>query len=383
MQTLRVEHLTKTYGEKTLFKDANFIINEHDRIGLIGTNGSGKTTLLNAIAGIDPADSGELVMPNDYRIGYLKQTPDLDENKTIMDAVFDGAAPVFQTIRQYEDAVAKYAEHPEDEKLQRRYDQAEKKMNQERTTHDIDNDELTIDLGELFSVLWNKIYIIILAGIVLAFVAFACTQLLITPKYTSTTSMYMLVRSNGETGITSGDLQTGTQLTQDYMELTKSRTVMEKVIATLNLDMTVGELNDCITTTNTENTRIMTIAVENEDPELARDIADTVRQTASNEIVDIMGIEAVNTIEEANLPISPSSPSVMRNTAMGGLLGLVLSAGIIIVIFLLDDTIKTPDDVENYLGLNVLTSIPIQEGEEKAKKAKRRTTRRMTKKMKR
>ena len=127
----------------------------------------------------------------------------------------------------------------------------------------------------------------------------------------------------------------------------------------------------------------MTIAVENEDPELARDIADALRQTASNEIVDIMGIEAVNTIEEANLPTSPSSPSVMKNTALGGILGLVLSAGIIIIIFLLDDTIKTPDDVENYLGLSVLTSIPIQEGEEKVKKAKRRATRRMTKKMKR
>lgn len=256
-------------------------------------------------------------------------------------------------------------------------------MNQERTTHEIDNEELTIDLGELFSVLWNRIYIIILAGIVLAFIAFAYTQLFITPMYTSTTSMYMLVKSNGETGITSGDLQTGTQLTQDYMELTKSRTVMEKVIAALNLDMTAGELSGCITTTNTENTRIMTIAVENEDPELARDIADALRQTASNEIVDIMGIEAVNTIEEANLPTSPSSPSVMKNTALGGILGLVLSAGIIIIIFLLDDTIKTPDDVENYLGLSVLTSIPIQEGEEKVKKAKRRATRRMTKKMKR
>lgn len=256
-------------------------------------------------------------------------------------------------------------------------------MNQERTTHDIDNDELTIDLGELFSVLWNKIYIIILAGIVLAFAAFACTQLLITPKYTSTTSMYMLVKSNGGTGITSGDLQTGTQLTQDYMELTKSRTVMEKVIATLNLDMTVGELSECITTRNTENTRIMTIAVENEDPELARDIADALRQTASNEIMDIMGIEAVNTIEEANLPTSPSSPSVMKNTAIGGLLGIVLAAGIIILLFILDDTIKTPDDVENYLGLNVLTSIPIQEGEEKAKKTKRRTARKAAKRMKR
>lgn len=131
MQTLRVEHLTKTYGEKTLFQDANFIINEHDRIGLIGTNGSGKTTLLNALTGVDPADKGELIKPNDYRIGYLMQTPDLDESKTIMDAVFDGAAPVFQTIRRYENAVEQYARSPEDRKMQERYDLAEKKMNQE------------------------------------------------------------------------------------------------------------------------------------------------------------------------------------------------------------------------------------------------------------
>ncbi|HIX02324.1 MAG TPA: ABC-F family ATP-binding cassette domain-containing protein [Candidatus Ligilactobacillus excrementigallinarum] len=131
MQTLRVEHLTKTYGEKTLFEDADFIINEHDRIGLIGTNGSGKTTLLNAISGIDPADSGNLVMPNDYRIGYLQQIPNLDEEKTIIDAIFDGAAPIFQTIRQYEKALENYSQNPEDEKYQRRYDDAEKKMNQE------------------------------------------------------------------------------------------------------------------------------------------------------------------------------------------------------------------------------------------------------------
>ena len=63
LQTLRVESLTKTYGEKTLFKDLNFLINEHDRIGLIGTNGSGKTTLLNVLTGIDSADSGNLIKP--------------------------------------------------------------------------------------------------------------------------------------------------------------------------------------------------------------------------------------------------------------------------------------------------------------------------------
>ncbi len=66
MQTLRIENLTKTYGDKTLFQDASFIINEHDRIGLIGTNGSGKTTFLNAISGFDPADSGELIAPNNW-----------------------------------------------------------------------------------------------------------------------------------------------------------------------------------------------------------------------------------------------------------------------------------------------------------------------------
>lgn len=131
MQTLRIEHLTKTYGEKTLFEDADFIINEHDRIGLIGTNGSGKTTLLNAISGLDPADSGELIAPNDYRIGYLKQMPELDASKTIIEAVFDGAGPVFQTIRNYEEALEAYGKNPEDERLARRYSEAEDRMNQE------------------------------------------------------------------------------------------------------------------------------------------------------------------------------------------------------------------------------------------------------------
>lgn len=256
-------------------------------------------------------------------------------------------------------------------------------MNQDRAAHDFDNDEITIDLTELLSFLWEKAYIIILAGIVAALVAFGGTQLLITPKYTSSTSMYMLTRSDGNSGLTTSDLQTGTQLTQDYMELVKSRTVLEQVISVLNLDMTPEELSSTITTSNTENTRILTIQVENEDPELAREIADAVREAASVTIEDIMEIDAVNTIEMANLPENPSSPSVMRNTAIGGLLGIVLAAGILVLIFILDDTIKTPDDVENYLGLNVLTSIPIQEGEQKVKKTKRRTTRKMARKMKR
>lgn len=111
---MRADNLTSVYGEKTLFKDISFIINERDRIGLIGTNGSGKTSLLNVIAGLTSADSGDITKPNDYRISYLKQTPELPADKTVMDAVFAGNQDVYKTIRQYEVALDAYSNNPED-----------------------------------------------------------------------------------------------------------------------------------------------------------------------------------------------------------------------------------------------------------------------------
>lgn len=143
LQTLRVEHLTKTYGEKTLFEDLNFIINEHDRIGLIGTNGSGKTTLLNAISGADPADSGELIHANDYEIGYLRQDPELAADKTVMEAVFQGSAAVFKIIRAYEEALRELEQHPERKDAVTRFSQAEERMN-EADAWTAENDVKTI-----------------------------------------------------------------------------------------------------------------------------------------------------------------------------------------------------------------------------------------------
>lgn len=143
LQTLRVEHLTKTYGEKTLFEDLNFIINEHDRIGLIGTNGSGKTTLLNAISGADPADSGELIHANDYEIGYLRQDPELAADETVMEAVFQGSAAVFKIIRAYEEALRELEQHPERKDAVTRFSQAEERMN-EADAWTAENDVKTI-----------------------------------------------------------------------------------------------------------------------------------------------------------------------------------------------------------------------------------------------
>lgn len=130
MQTMRAEGLTSTYGEKVLFDHVSFIINENDRIGLIGVNGSGKTSLLNVISGVVSPESGTITCPNDYRIGYLKQQPELDPDKTIMDAVFAGDQEVFKLIRQYELALDRFSNHPDDPDAIDRYTKLQAKMDQ-------------------------------------------------------------------------------------------------------------------------------------------------------------------------------------------------------------------------------------------------------------
>lgn len=240
------------------------------------------------------------------------------------------------------------------------------------TSREIDNEELTIDLAELFMALWSKIHIIVLSGILVALLAFVGTKLLITPTYTSVTKVYVLTRQDSNASVTYSDLQTSTQFMKDYMELVKSRPVLEQVIAVLNLDKDVNELANMISVSATQtDTRILSISVESEDPKEAKEIADAVREAAGIQITEIMDADAVNTVEDGNLPTEPSAPNTLKNTAFGGILGIVIAIGIIVLIFIFDDTIKTPDDVEKYLGLTVLTSIPIREESGKAKKAKK------------
>lgn len=143
MQTLRAEDLTKTYGEKTMFKDLNFIIKEHDRIGLIGVNGSGKSSLLNALDGLDEDTTGKIETPKSYSIGYLKQHPVLDDHFTILDAIFSGNQKIFKTIRHYEQVLDRYSKHPEDQKVLDQYTKAEDQMNKE-DAWDAENNVKTI-----------------------------------------------------------------------------------------------------------------------------------------------------------------------------------------------------------------------------------------------
>lgn len=131
MKQLRAIDLTSIYGEKTLLDHVSFLIETGDRVGVIGVNGSGKTTLLNAISDVVPADSGIIETPNDYTVGYLAQNPILDDDKDVLEAIFAGAQPVFQLIRDYEDALEAYAAHPEDDKVIANYTKLQARMDQE------------------------------------------------------------------------------------------------------------------------------------------------------------------------------------------------------------------------------------------------------------
>ena len=103
---LQIENLTKSYGDRLLFADVTFGINEGDKIGLIAKNGMGKTTLLRCIAGQESVDSGTVTFTSGLRMGFLEQSPQLDENLTVTEACLQADSAVTQAIRAYEEALA-------------------------------------------------------------------------------------------------------------------------------------------------------------------------------------------------------------------------------------------------------------------------------------
>ena len=234
-----------------------------------------------------------------------------------------------------------------------------------------ENDEIEIDLLEVFSILLSKLWLILSAGLFMALVCFAVSKFLLTPTYESTTKIYILNKTDNSS-VTYSDVQMGTQLTKDYAELINSRYVLEEVIQKLSLPMEYKELLKKVSVTTPSDTRIVSITVTDTDPVQAMNIANCIREVASDHIQNVMDIDAVNVVESANMPTEKAGPSVVKWTLIGGMLGVLILCAIILVQYLLDDTIKSSEDVEKYLGLSTLALIPVSEDESTGKKKKKR-----------
>ncbi len=222
------------------------------------------------------------------------------------------------------------------------------------------NEEIEINLGEIFGLLLHKIWLIIVAGVLCGVAGFAISSLVITPKYQSTTKAYILNKQSTGT-VTYSDVQLSSTLSKDYLELVKSRTVLESVIRQLGLNDTYESLSGKVSVSSATDTRIISISVTDTDPEKAQKVANAVRDAAAKHITDVMDIEAVNVVDAANLPSSPVSPSVSKWTVIFAFIGILIVAAVIVIKYLLDDTIKSSDDIEKYLGLSTLALIPMND----------------------
>jgi len=229
------------------------------------------------------------------------------------------------------------------------------------------NDVIEIDLLELLGVLLSRIWLIIGVGMFGALMCLAISKFLITPTYESTTKIYILNKQDNSS-VTYSDVQMGTQLTKDYAELINSRYVLEGVIQKQGLDTDYRTLIKKVKVTTPTDTRIVAITVTDTDQAEAMNIANCIREVASEHIQNVMDIEAVNVVETANMPTEKASPSVLKWTLIGGMLGILLVCAIVLVRYLMDDTIKSAEDVEKYLGLSTLALIPIQDSSTTDKK---------------
>jgi ABC transport system ATP-binding/permease protein len=128
MKMITIENVTKTYGEKELFKGITFTIGERERAGLIGVNGTGKSSLLKIVAGIDQPDSGDIIFGKDYKISFLSQRPEMEPERTVLDQVFSGEAPILKLMRDYERVLSELGSKPEDSGLQEKLYDLQRKM---------------------------------------------------------------------------------------------------------------------------------------------------------------------------------------------------------------------------------------------------------------
>lgn len=221
--------------------------------------------------------------------------------------------------------------------------------------------EFEVNLKEILFELKHNWILLAGAAILLGAIAFFYTSFFVTPKYQSTSEMYVL--SKNATNTTVADVQVGTYMTRDYIEIVADRPVIDAVIENLGLGLSYKQLAGMIRVNNPENTRIISITITDVDPERAKKIADEMVDVASAFIAAKMDQPAPNVLHYGSSDGGPVSPNVKMSTLLGIVAGLFLAVVAIIMKYLFSDSIMSAEDVERKLGLSVLGMLPMEKGD--------------------
>ena len=223
--------------------------------------------------------------------------------------------------------------------------------------------ELEVSLKEIFFELKQNWVVMAVSSLLLASIVFFYTSVFVTPKYQSTSELYVLSKSTSITAFS--DIQIGTYLTRDYVEVVSDRPVLDKVIENLKLDITYKQLGRMISVTNPQNTRIIEITVTDSAPKRAKEIADEMADVSSAFIAEKMDQQSPNVLHYSYSDGGIVSPNIGKSTILGAVVGFSLAMIILILKYLLSDTIMSADDVERKLGLSVLGMIPMENNTKK------------------
>lgn len=222
-----------------------------------------------------------------------------------------------------------------------------------------EQEKIEIDVLQLVKVLWKRKWIIVLAALVAGVVSFAYSSFVIKPQYTSTTRIYVVNRNQADKpGLSNQDLQAGAYLVKDYREIILSQDVLEKVVTDQKLTIDAKTLGKKVSVNVPTDTRIVSISVRDVNPEEARRIANALREVAAQKIISITRVSDVTTLDEARPATSPSSPNIRRNTMMSVIVVTGLVILVVLLVELLDDRVKRPEDIEEVMQLSLLGVVP-------------------------
>ena len=220
-----------------------------------------------------------------------------------------------------------------------------------------------IDLLLLFNALRRHILIIIAVALLFALGAGIVCQFFITPLYTSTTSVYLV--SANDSLLSLADIQLSSNIAPDYVDIIKSRSLLEHIISEMELEYTYEELYENVDVVNPTDTHIIKITVTDPSPKLAKNIANNLTTYAVEQISMIMEVSVPYIYDYAIAAEDPSFPSLTKTVVIAFVLGAVLAAGVIIFIAVMDTTVKTAEDIEQRCGMVTLTKVYYEGGKKK------------------
>ncbi|HOB87858.1 MAG TPA: Wzz/FepE/Etk N-terminal domain-containing protein [Bacillota bacterium] len=222
--------------------------------------------------------------------------------------------------------------------------------------------EQELDLRDLWHMVANRWQFIVVIPLVAMLISAVVSIFFITPQYQSSATLLVL-KQQPEQSLQYSDLQISRQLVQTYREIARSRRVLDSVIDNLKLDYSYGQLREKVEVTSVRDTEVIHITVTDPNPRLARRIANQVADSFKAQTEEIMQLESVTILDYAVIPSRPVSPRIPLNIAIALVVGLMVAAGLVFLLEYLDNTVKTPEDVQEYLGLPVLGIIPYVEEE--------------------